>query len=306
MKKYICIDIGGTSIKYGVIDEKKQFLESSEIPTEAAKGGAAVLEKAVRIAEQMLKAYDAAGICVSTAGMVDPKEGRIVYAAPLIPGYTGTEIRKTMEERFALPCAVENDVNCAGLAEALEGSGKGSSFCVCLTVGTGIGGAVVMDGKLIRGFSGSACEVGYMHLPGGAFQDIGASSILVKKAAEYKKIRPSQINGKYVFEKAKQGDGCCIRAIDEMTDALGMGIANICYVLNPEVVVLGGGIMAQKKYLKPRLENSLKKYLLPTVAEHTRLEFAVNGNNAGMLGAYLNFRERYGPDRALERCTDTV
>ena len=80
----------------------------------------------------------------------------------------------------------------------------------------------------------------------------------------------------------------------EMTDALGMGIANICYVLNPEVVVLGGGIMAQKDYLKSRLENSLKNYLLPAVAEHTRLEFAVNGNSAGMLGAYLNFRERYG------------
>ena len=294
MRKYICIDIGGTSIKYGVINEKKQFLNSSEIPTEAAAGGAAVLEKAVGIAEQMLKEHEAAGICVSTAGMVDPEEGRIVYAAPLIPGYTGIEIRKTMEERFALPCAVENDVNCAGLAEALEGGGKGSSICVCLTVGTGIGGAIVMDGKLIRGFSGSACEVGYMHLPGGAFQDIGASSILVKKAAQYKNIRPSQINGKYVFENAKQGDECCIRAIDEMADALGMGIANICYVLNPEVVVLGGGIMAQKDYLKSRLENSLKNYLLPAVAEHTRLEFAVNGNSAGMLGAYLNFRERYG------------
>ena len=151
-----------------------------------------------------------------------------------------------MEERFHLPCEVENDVNCAGLAEHFSGASKGSKISVCLTVGTGIGGAILIDGKVFHGFSGSGCEVGYMHLPGGAFQDMGASSILVKKTAEYKRIAPESIDGKYVFEHAKKGDTDCIRAIEEMCEVLGMGIFNICYVVNPEVVVLGGGIMAQK------------------------------------------------------------
>ena len=198
-----------------------------------------------------------------------------------------------MEEWFHLPCEVENDVNCAGLAEHFSGASKGSKISVCLTVGTGIGGAILIDGKVFHGFSGSGCEVGYMHLPGGAFQDMGASSILVKKTAEYKRIAPESIDRKYVFEHAKKGDTDCIRAIEEMCEVLGMGIANICYVVNPEVVVLGGGIMAQKEYLKDRLRKSLDKYLIPSVAQNTRLEFARNQNQAGMLGAFCHFKERH-------------
>ncbi len=122
---------------------------------------------------------------------------------------------------------------------------------------------------------------------------MGASSILVKKTAMYKQMDEADINGKFVFEHAKQGDRDCIRAIDEMSDILGMGIANICYVINPEIVVLGGGIMAQKEYLKERLRKSLDKYLLPSIAEHTRLEFAENQNLAGMLGAFYHFKGRH-------------
>lgn len=293
MKQYICIDIGGTSIKHGMIQEDGNFLTTGEAATEAMeKGGPGILEKIQNIAENYVNHYQPEGICISTAGMVDCEKGKITYAAPLIPDYTGTEIKKTMEKRFSIPCEVENDVNCAGLAEYFAGASKGTKISVCLTVGTGIGGAIILDGKVFHGFSGSGCEIGYMHLPGGEFQDLGASSILVKKTAQYKKIPAESIDGKYVFENAKKGDEDCIRAIEEMTDVLGMGIANICYVLNPEVVVLGGGIMAQKEYLGEKIRKSLDKYLIPSVASHTRLAFAENQNQAGMLGAYYHFRTR--------------
>ncbi len=294
MKEYICIDIGGTSIKYGMVREDGSFLTTGEMPTEAMQyGGPGIMEKAKKIVETYQAEYRPEGICVSTAGMVDCENGKITYASPLIPDYTGTEIKKTLEELYGIPCEVENDVNCAGLAEHFAGAARGSRISVCLTIGTGIGGAILIDGKVFHGFSGSGCEVGYMHLPGGEFQDLGASSILVKKVASYKNTDPEEINGKYVFEQAKQGDEDCIRAIREMCEVLGMGIANICYVVNPEVVVLGGGIMAQKEYLKDLLRDSLDKYLLPSVAQHTRLEFAQNQNQAGMLGAYYNFRSRH-------------
>lgn len=294
MKEYICIDIGGTSIKYGMVREDGTFLATGEMPTEAMRyGGPGIMEKAKKIVEAYKAEYHPEGICVSTAGMVDCEQGKITYAAPLIPDYTGTEIKKTLEELYGIPCEVENDVNCAGLAEHFAGAARGSRISVCLTIGTGIGGAILIDGKVFHGFSGSGCEVGYMHLPGGEFQDLGASSILVKKVASYKNTDSEEINGKYVFEQAKQGDEDCIRAIREMCEVLGMGIANICYVVNPEVVVLGGGIMAQKEYLKDLLRDSLDKYLLPSVAQHTRLEFAQNQNQAGMLGAYYNFRSRH-------------
>ena len=285
MKEYICIDIGGTSIKHGVVREDGTFAVTGEMPTQAMEyGGPGIMEKAKKIVEVYREEYQPEGICISTAGMVDCEKGKITYAAPLIPNYTGTEIKKTLEDLYGIPCEVENDVNCAGLAEHFAGASKGSSISLCLTIGTGIGGAIIIDGKVFHGFSGSGCEVGYMHLPGGEFQDLGASSILVKKTAEYKRIDPASINGKYVFEQAKQGDSDCIRAIQEMCEVLGMGIANICYVVNPEVVVLGGGIMAQKEYLKDILRESLDKYLIPSVARHTRLEFAQNQNQAGMLG----------------------
>lgn len=294
MKQYICIDIGGTSIKHGVITEDASFLTTDEMPTEAQKyGGPGILKKAASIVTHYLKDFHPEGICISTAGMVDCEQGKITYAAPLIPNYTGTEIKKTLEETFRLPCEVENDVNCAGLAEALNGAAKGCRISVCLTIGTGIGGSVIIDGKVFHGFSGSACEVGYMHLPGGAFQDMGASSILVKKVASAKQINPENINGKYVFEQAKAQDPDCIQAIREMTDVLGMGIANICYVINPEVVVLGGGIMAQKAYLESMIRESMDRYLVPSLAANTRLAFAQNQNQAGMLGAFYHFKDRH-------------
>lgn len=127
MKQYICIDIGGTEIKHGVLDENEKFLAKGKVPTEAFKGGPALLKKVMGIAADYLKERKAEGICVSTAGMVDVEKGEIFYAAPLIPEYAGTKIKAGMEAEFGLPCEVENDVNCAGLAEAVSGAAAGAS-----------------------------------------------------------------------------------------------------------------------------------------------------------------------------------
>lgn len=119
-----------------------------------------------------------------------------------------------------------------------------------------------------------------------------ATSTLVKKVAEIKHEDITLWNGRRVFDEAGKGDEICISAIDEMSDVLGKGIANICYVLNPEVVVLGGGIMAQEKILKKRIEASIHKYLVPVIAENTEIRFALHKNDAGMLGAFYNFKKK--------------
>lgn len=293
MEQYICIDIGGTSIKYGIIAEDKAFVTTAEIPTQALEcGGNGIMKKVIKIIEDYQKDYTLNGICISTAGMVDCENGIIDYASPLIPNYTGTPIKNILETKFDLHCEVENDVICAGLAEYYSGAAKNTKISVCITVGTGIGGAVIINGQPFHGISNSACEIGYMHLPNGEFQNIGASSILTKKAAEYKNLNPQNIDGKYVFEQAKSGDTDCIKAIDEMTDILGIGIANICYVLNPEIVVLGGGIMAQKDYLYTKIRKSMDNYLIPYIAQKTKLAFAQNVNQAGMLGAFYNYKSK--------------
>lgn len=293
MKKYLCIDIGGTAIKHGVADECGLFLETGERPTKAWEGGKGILSKLKDVGEECMQRHEFCGICISTAGMVDCEKGEITYAAPLIPDYAGTKLKETMEGWFGIPCEVENDVNCAGLAECLAGAAKGCSSAVCLTVGTGIGGAILFHGRVYHGFSGSACEIGYMNLPGGEFQDQAAASVLTARVAARKGILEEEIDGKWIFDRAEEGDECCREAIAEMTDILGMGIANICYVLNPEIVVLGGGIMSRKEALLPGIEAGLDKHLIPAVRERTKLAFAQNGNRAGMLGAFFHFKSKH-------------
>lgn len=293
MKKYISIDIGGTAIKYGVINENAEILSRGERATEAYRGGASVLAKAMDIASELAGTHEISGICISTAGMVDTKKGEIFYSAPLIPDYAGTGFKEAMEKAYGIPCEVENDVNCAGLAEYISGAAKGSGIALMLTIGTGIGGCIVAGGKVFHGFSNSACEVGYMHMDGSDFQTLGAASSMTKKVAEWKREPAEMWNGYRIFEEAKTGDEICNRAINEMADVLGKGIANICYVINPEVVVLGGGIMAQEEFLREKIESALAKYLVPSIAANTRIAFAKHKNDAGMLGAFYHFMGRH-------------
>lgn len=293
MKKYVSIDIGGTAIKYGVINSEGQIVEKEQMPTEAWRGGPEILNKVIGIVETYKKIYTVSGICISTAGMVDVEKGEIFYAAPLIPNYAGTKFKQVLEEKFQIPCEVENDVNCAGLAESVSGVAKQSKVTLCLTVGTGIGGCIIIQGKIFRGYSNSACEVGYMNMGDSDFQTLGAASILTKKVAERKTEPQERWNGYRIFEHAKKGDAVCCQAIDEMVDILGKGIANICYVLNPEIIVLGGGIMAQQEFLKEKIEQSVKRYLVPSIAENTKIAFAKHKNDAGMLGAFYHFTERH-------------
>ena len=188
MKKYISIDIGGTAIKYGIICENAEIVLKGSLKTEAWRGGPEILKKVIGIVEHLIEHTGEAitGICISTAGMVDTERGSIFYSAPLIPDYAGTEFKKTLEEKFHIPCEVENDVNCAGLAEYSSGAAKGCKVVLMLTIGTGIGGCIVLDGKVFHGFSNSACEVGYMHMDDSDFQTLGAASILSKKVSQWK------------------------------------------------------------------------------------------------------------------------
>lgn len=292
MKKYISIDIGGTAIKYGMIGENGKILERREMPAEAWKGGPSILEKVKEIVRQYYRREILSGICISTAGMVDTEKGEIFYASNLIPDYAGIGFKKTLEQEFGIPCEVENDVNCAGLAEYTSGAAAGSRIMVMLTVGTGIGGCIVLNGDVFHGFGNSACEVGYMRMRRSDFQTLGAASILTKKVAAWKQEPEEEWSGYRIFEHARRGDCICNRAIDEMTDVLGLGIANICYVLDPEAVVLGGGIMAQEDFLRGKIRKALDAYLVESIASHVRIDFAQHRNDAGILGAFYNFEKR--------------
>ena len=288
MKQYICIDIGGTAIKYGVV-------QSGEIPeiiqTDSCKtpeNGTKILQKVFDIIEGLKRnCGQTEAVCISSAGIVNSEEGCILEANDdLIPGYSGTNIADRVKEKFGIPCFVENDVNCAAMAEYYAGAAKGYHSMLMLTIGTGIGGAFIAGGKLLKGHTYSACEVGYMNMEEGTFEEIAATSALVARTAKRLHKTADAISGKWIFEQAQDGNEVCIEEIDRMCDILAKGISNICYVLNPEIVLLGGGISAQTDWLKPRIEMGMEKYLIPVIRKKTKLDFAKFKNQAGMIGAY--------------------
>lgn len=294
MKTYLAIDIGGTQIKYGLVEETGRIRESHKRDTQAHKGGSHILATVKELIAQYQDTVELAGVALSSAGMVDPVKGEIFYAGPQIPDYAGTQFKAEIEREFGLPCEIENDVNCAGLAEGISGAGQGSPISICLTIGTGIGGCLLVNGEIFHGFSNSACEVGYLHLSDGTFQDLASTTALVQYVAERQGDDPSAWNGYRIFEEAKAGHPICIAGIDRLVDYLGQGIANICYVANPQRVILGGGIMAQKEYLEEKIKSAMHRYLVPSLAEKTQLAFAQHENEAGMLGAFYHFLQKQG------------
>ena len=262
-------------------------VEQKAAATVEQKAAAKVEHKAETRAESLL-----AGICISTAGMVDEIKGEIIHAGPQIPEYKGCKWKEEIERRFSIPCEVENDVKCAGLGEYSFGSGKGTSSMLCLTIGTGIGGSFILNGEVYHGTSHSAMEIGYMQIPGGMFQRMASTSALVKRVAS-RKGEPEELwNGKRIFEEVAKEDKICLEELDRLCDALSIGLSNLCYAFNPECIVLGGGIMEQKDILLPKIWGHLQEHLVPIVAENTRLLAASLGNRAGLLGAYVHFHNR--------------
>ncbi|WP_273079252.1 ROK family protein [Selenomonas felix] len=288
---YICIDIGGTDIKYGVMDVAGEFAVHGTLPTEAKTyGGLGIVRKVSDLVRETCGVYDVRGVAISTAGMVDPATGEIVYALEeSIPQYRGVNWKAIMRENFDLPASVENDVNCAALGELWKGAGRGASSLFAMTVGTSIGGCLIVDGKVVHGASQSAGEIAYMRVPGGRLHERCSATCLVASVCRTKGLPAGSIDGHAVFDLLAKGDHAAQEEVALLIESLADAITNVVCVVNPERIVLGGGIMAQEAVLWPLLEAALRDRLPPIVYEATTIAFAATQNNAGMLGALYHF-----------------
>ena len=293
---YICIDIGGTDIKYGVMDAAGEFAVHGTLPTEAkAYGGPGIVRKVSDLVRETCGTYDVRGVAISTAGMVDPATGEIVYALEeSIPQYRGVNWKAIMRENFDLPASVENDVNCAALGELWKGAGRGASSLFAMTVGTSIGGCLIMDGRVVHGVSRSAGEIAYMRVPGGRLHERCSAAGLVSAVCCANGLPAGSIDGRFVFDLLAKGDPAAQEEVALLIDSLADAITNVVCVVNPERIVLGGGIMAQEAVLRPLLEVALRDRLPPIVDEATTIAFAATQNNAGMLGALYHFLQEQG------------
>ena len=257
MDKYICLDIGGTAIKYGLADSRGRLFNKDSLPNVIAKDGVdAFLEQVLRLIGSYQKYFKIQGAAISMAGMINPRTGEVLHAAPHFPGLTGTNLVQLVARKLQLPCWVENDVNAAALGEYWLGNGRGAKSLFCITIGTGIGGAFVLDGKLWPGHSCTAGEVGQAKLGGRLhWEDAASVTALVQKAARLKGVEPETLNGKILCEMVRHGDKPLHRLLRETVHQWATGIAAICYLLNPQRVILGGGIMAQQDLLEPMLQD---------------------------------------------------
>lgn len=283
--KILAFDIGGTEIKYALCDADFNLTENKSIPTNAHEGGKRIIERVVEI----IKTFDGIDrVGISTAGQVDSQKGEIIFATDSIPGYTGTKIKEIIEAETGIPTAVENDVNSAAIGEAIFGAAKGIESFVCLTYGTGIGGAIYLNNRLFTGASFSAGEFGHIvtHAHGrkctcggkGCYEAYASSRALVRNVEEK---TGRKMNGREIFAEF---DNPVIReTIDNWIDEIIIGLKSIIYVFNPSLIVAGGGIMSQE-YITSEIQKRLADELMPSFST-VRVVKAQMGNDANKLGA---------------------
>lgn len=280
--KILAIDIGGTSIKACISDIDGNIENYQEFDSESQKGGKFLVDKIINIIEGY-NGFEYIGI--STAGQVHSEEGYIIYANENIPNYTGMRIKDILEDKFKVPVKVENDVNAAALGERRFGAGRGISDFLCLTYGTGIGGAIVIDSSIYKGHNGVAAEFGHiMTHRDGFYESYASTTALVRKARE---ISEDYRDGRTIFERLNQGDLQIKALLENWAFEVALGLISLIHIFNPSTIILGGGIMEQDIIVE-MVENKTREMIVESFSDVNILK-AKLGNKAGLLGAVSLF-----------------
>lgn len=322
MKKELIIgvDLGGTNIKAGVVDLRGKVQKRIKTPTESQKGGEKVMENIKKTVHQLLNGLNKEsilGIGLGTPGVVDLKRGVLLGGSENLPGWAGTPIKPELEKEFDLSSFADNDVNVVTLGEHWQGAGKGIENLFCLTLGTGIGGGIVIEGKLHRGpgyyageighttinFEGLACNCGSF----GCLEAYASSRAIVHQclsAIRNKKVESNllslvddeveKVNTGTVVKAATEGDRLCQAVIAETARSLGAGIANVINLLNPQMVIVGGGVAKAGEILMRPLREQIQRYALPIAYKIVKIVRAELGDAGGIVGGAALVMEQLG------------
>ena len=291
--KIIGIDIGGTTIKADLYDDfgtsLNQFKEIETI-IDYDLGMNQILNQVCDLIGEYILNYSIDGVGISTAGVVNANTGEIIYAGYTIPGYIGVNFTSEIEKRFGLSTFVENDVNCAALGELWKGQAKDKKNVVMVTIGTGIGGSIIVNGQIVNGFNYTAGEVGYIPIGNSDWQSKASTTALIH-LYQKKSLKTNQ-TGRTFFTDLSSGDKIAKETFEIFVENLTKGLLAISYLLNPEILILGGGILAKKDILLPEIQSSLAKNAMDNRFLSKNLVAATLGNEAGRIGAVKNFLDR--------------
>ena len=304
---YIGIDIGGMSVACGITDEKFNIIYKDSVPTEAKKPGEEIVADIIGLVKKVMdkvnaKEADIKSIGIGAPGMLDRENGVIVRSSNI--NFRNTEIRKLINEQINVPVYVDNDANCAALGEAVSGSTKAVDNSVMITLGTGVGGGVILNKKIYSGFNGHAGELGHTVIVydgepfgcgrKGCWETYASVTALIrqtKKAIEENpdsilaKSVDGEVNGKTAFDAMRNNCPVGTEVVKQYIKYVAVGIVDIINILMPEMIAIGGGISKEGDALiKPLIEevtiNMYKKMAVPT-----KIVTATLGNDAGIIGA---------------------
>jgi glucokinase len=290
---YIGIDIGGTNIK-GVLFDGRKAAKKVKIPTKSKTNQKIILSQIFKCIEKLIKKNkDIKGIGIGVAGPIDIKKQKILNP-PNVTGLKNLELGKIIEKEFKIKTVIDNDVHCLVLAEAILGAGKNKNLVVGLGLGTGVGGGIVMDKKIIYGKTGTAGELGHITIDKygrkcgcgskGCLETYINESGIRKTAFE---IFGKRIDTITLYDMAREGNSKAIEVWKITGKYLGLGLANIIDTLNPDIIVIGGGIASAGELLLNSAKSEMRKNVLSSSAKKTPIILAKLGEWAGAIGAAL-------------------
>lgn len=300
MRNYLGVDIGGTAVKIGIVNEVGEVLKHTEARVDFDAYATPIIETVVKTIHYFLNdnALALTGIAVSAAGQVDVSKGSVIGTCGNLPNYIGSNFKDRFQEEFKLPCKVVNDANCMLLGEKWIGACREHAHVVGITLGTGVGGGVLINNQILLGHKGLAGEVGHFILDRngplctcgnkGCFEPLVASSYLVRRVRE-SVYNSNDVDGYWVFDQARHGNLKILSILDEWTDMIADGIVSLVHIFNPSCVIIGGGVSAQEDLLiKPVREKVLDR-VMPRFADDLKIVSAQLKNHAGLVGAVHYF-----------------
>ena len=314
MAKRIGIDVGGTNVKIALVDDNGKIIYSNSVPTYAKMGYEYTVNNIKQAIKDLMKETnttpsDIEGIGFDFPGQVDCKTG-VVKLAPNIPGWVNVPIAQMIEDEFHIPTRIDNDVRCAALGELKFGAGRGCENFICITVGTGIGSGIVINGKVVRGATNAAGELGHIKLQmnggpicgcgdTGCLEAFASGPAIVAMAQEYIKggkstkfremaaVEGGEITPYMVAKAAEEGDPVAKRIFEIVGEYIGIGLTSVINLLNPERVIIGGGVAESGELLLGPIRKTIKERAMVVAGNAVEIVAAQLGNSAGVIGASM-------------------
>ena len=310
---YVGIDLGGTNIAVGLVDEAGKILHKDSVPTLLERGPEPVIKDMANLSLKVIKdagytVDDVKAIGVGVPGLADPKTGVVIFCTNL--RWHMVPLREIMQKIIDKPIFIDNDATVAGLAESVAGVSAGIANSVFLTLGTGVGGGIVINHKIYSGAHGVGSELGHMTVQCegrkctcgsvGCWEQYSSATALIRQGREAVEGHPeslilkkvngdaSKIEARTIIDAAREGDPIACQVYDKYIYYLAIGIVAIINAFDPEVIVLGGGVSAAGDFLLNAVRKKLPEMVFYKTMPYARIELATLGNDAGIIGAAMN------------------